>query len=356
MGDTVLFISLPTLAGGSLRSLAMVLDRFEGRCTRVVATPLDSWFGRQVIEHDLADELIPIPSIDSSRWSRPLAAARLAAWSMRHRSDLVALHANGLPELNLAMPAALITRRPVVVWAHDYGITPWSRRLVPLVSRVTHADVLPVTTAAAFALTRAGLVNPGRVTVVPNPIDPDEVCATRRPESGVVRVGYLGAPAHYKGFHLLPAIARGLAGEGVRLLVFVSPPDRVPGIREELQAITDPEVEFMGARADVREAYADCDIVLCPSLEESFGRVAAEAMANGIPVVASDIGALREVVGEAGLLFPPGDAAAAADAVRRLVHDEALRAELGQAGHASSARYEPAPIMDQLARFYRLDA
>ena len=73
--------------------------------------------------------------------------------------------------------------------------------------------------------------------------------------------------------------------------------------------------------------YARCDVVVCPSVLDSFCRVAAEAMLNGIPVAGSDLPPIRALLGddEAGLLFPVGDTEAAAEAIARLVGDERLR-------------------------------
>ena len=70
----------------------------------------------------------------------------------------------------------------------------------------------------------------------------------------------------------------------------------------------DGRVSLEGKFPDVREVYARCDVVVCPSVLESFCRVAAEAMLNGIPVVGSDLAPIRALLGddEAGLLFPGG--------------------------------------------------
>lgn len=72
----------------------------------------------------------------------------------------------------------------------------------------------------------------------------------------------------------------------------------------------------------MEDLYATASIVFCPSYREACSLVAAEGMANGIPVVATDIPTFRELVGEdeAGLLFPPGDATSAANAIKLLAH------------------------------------
>ncbi len=81
--------------------------------------------------------------------------------------------------------------------------------------------------------------------------------------------------------------------------------------------------------------YSSSEVAVVPSLYEGFGFPAAEAMACGTPVIASRAGALPEVVGEnneAGISVPPADSKALASAIKKLLADEVLRKEMGQAG------------------------
>jgi glycosyltransferase involved in cell wall biosynthesis len=99
-------------------------------------------------------------------------------------------------------------------------------------------------------------------------------------------------------------------------------------------------VEFDGFRGDVPELLREIDLFVLPSLWEGFGLVLLEAMAAGRPIVASAVGPIPEVVldGETGLLVPPGDPGALAEAIVRVLSDRALAERLGRAGRARVER------------------
>ena len=96
-----------------------------------------------------------------------------------------------------------------------------------------------------------------------------------------------------------------------------------------------PSTAFLGLRDDVHDVLALSDVfVLCSMWEEAHALVILEAMAAGLPVVASNIGAIPESVvdGVTGVLFPRGDAGALADGITALLENEDLRSKMGAAG------------------------
>ena len=100
----------------------------------------------------------------------------------------------------------------------------------------------------------------------------------------------------------------------------------------------DDRVRLVGAaqRAEVPGVLRSVDVVACCPWYEPFGLVALEAMACGRPVVATAVGGVAETVddGVTGLLVPPANAGALADAIERLARDVSLRSEMGRAGRA----------------------
>jgi N-acetyl-alpha-D-glucosaminyl L-malate synthase BshA len=116
------------------------------------------------------------------------------------------------------------------------------------------------------------------------------------------------------------------------------------------------DVEWLGEREDLPALLAGAAAFLLPSASESFGLAALEALACGVPVVASRVGGLPEVVadGEVGFLHDAGDVGAMAASVGRLARDPALRARLGAAARQRAETHFPVePAVDRYEAIYR---
>ena len=100
-------------------------------------------------------------------------------------------------------------------------------------------------------------------------------------------------------------------------------------------------VSFAGALtgADLEAAFAEADVLLLASRAETYGMVVTEALARGLPVIATDVGGVREALGHAadgsrpGVLVPPGDSQALARALRDWLTDSRLRRRLRASAH-----------------------
>lgn len=357
----MVFVSIAAGLGGSTRSLSNVLSGLPSTVCRVIVAPKSGSFLDLLSDRKLADLHIPIPKPDDRRLrrlSRIVAAARIARFAWRRRHEITAIHANGLQEVSLVAFATFISQVRTVMWIHDFEVYPWTRRLGPALRwllRDRPVEWLAVSTTARRMIAEAGLASEAAVKIVTNPIDPDDVVGDRRAASDVFTIGFIAAADRRKGFHLLPEIDRLLADLPIRWEFFTGATlEAGDPVWAALRALPTERAVFNGKVADVRTAYSRCDVVLCPSLKESFCRVAAESMLNGIPVVASDIPPLRELLGndEAGLLFPVADAAAAAGSLRRLAADPGLRERLGAAGRERSSAFHPDRVVQQLSEAY----
>jgi glycosyltransferase involved in cell wall biosynthesis len=167
--------------------------------------------------------------------------------------------------------------------------------------------------AARYARDVEGI--PG-VEVIPNGVDVHRFGP--HPIGPGTRILAVGRRVPQKGFDvLLDALPEGfelqVAGDG-------------PFVRDH------PAVRWLGRREDLPALFAEADILAVPSRWEGFGLIAAEGLAAGVAVVASDVDGLAEVVGDCGVLVPPEDPGALRAALLRVGGDVALRADLAVRG------------------------
>jgi glycosyltransferase involved in cell wall biosynthesis/GT2 family glycosyltransferase len=221
------------------------------------------------------------------------------------------------------------------------------------------ARAVSVCNAAAGALVeRRGF--PGVADLVPLGVDTrsfrpssDHVAPRRHPV-----VGYAGRLAEHKGVHLLLEAVAGMPA--VRLRVAGDGP-LAAGLRERAER---PDlagrVTFVGTVHDdgLADFYRGLDVLAVPSLTtptwvEQFGRVAVEAMAAGVPVVASDSGALPDVVGGAGVLVPPGDPEALRSALTDVLDDPDLAGRFRRLGLRRAATCDWEAVADRYVEMYR---
>jgi N-acetyl-alpha-D-glucosaminyl L-malate synthase BshA len=157
---------------------------------------------------------------------------------------------------------------------------------------------------------------------------------------------------------VVEVLARVAARRPCRLLLVGSGPD-LPDCLERAQRLgVEDRVQALGFREDVVELLSMADVLLVPSALEAFGLAALEAMGCGLPVVASRVGGLPELLGEgvSGLLCPPGDVEAMAAATLSLLEDPALARRLGDGGRARAETLFAAPLIVEryLAQYRRL--
>jgi len=117
----------------------------------------------------------------------------------------------------------------------------------------------------------------------------------------------------------------------------------------------DEAVRFLGHREDIDAILAEADVAVLTSVEEGMPNAILEAMARGLPAVATDVGGNREVIddGTTGLLAPAGDKEAVAKALVRLLTDHDLRRRMGEAGRDRAAeRFGLAAMLDAYMRLY----
>jgi len=188
----------------------------------------------------------------------------------------------------------------------------------------------------------AGTCSAERTVVIRNAVDVSAATRSRhdRATPRLIAVGRLKAP---KDFLTLIRAFAALPEESFEALIVGDGPDRAVLEAEIGRLGLDGRVRLAGERSDVPALLADSDVFVLSSRSEGLPVSVLEAMAAELPVVASDVGGLAELVvdGETGILVPPGDAPALAAALGRLIEDRALRRALGAGGRArAEARFD----------------
>lgn len=160
-------------------------------------------------------------------------------------------------------------------------------------------------------------------------------------------------------------------GQSVLLLAFADVVKEIPAARlqvigsgplvSELQSLSDglglgPSVDFMGSVADVWPYLGAAHVFAFPSLLEPLGMAVQEAMAAGLPVVASGVGGITELIEDrvTGVLVPPGDAVALASTLIELLRSQELRNELGHRARDAAASMTLESTIDRYESLYRM--
>jgi glycosyltransferase involved in cell wall biosynthesis len=148
-------------------------------------------------------------------------------------------------------------------------------------------------------------------------------------------------------------------GQRIRLVVVGGSPggedDYEPDLRRHVLATRlDEHVVFTGATADPRPYLWASDAFVLPSVREGMPNSLLEAMSCGVPVVASRVGGLPDIVGdeEAGLLVPPADPHALAAALGRVLHDAGLRGRLAAAARRRAASFAAEAVVPTIEALY----
>jgi len=269
----------------------------------------------------------------------PTFLAQMRAILERERFDVLHYHEPFVPFLSL-VTLTLSTSVNVGTFHAFGGLSisyEFGKRMLGHYAGKLHGRIA-VSPAARHFISR---YFPGEYKIVPNGVEPgryQRAVPIARYRDGVPNILFVGRMEPRKGLiHLLRAF-RKLQRDGVRarlLLVGTG-----PGEREARRYVLTRQlegVEFLGRVPEAQKAqlFKTADIYVSPATgRESFGIVLLEAMSAGAPIICSDIHGYRGVVRRErdGILVEPGNADALAAAVRRLIDDPALRAQLSRAG------------------------
>jgi glycosyltransferase involved in cell wall biosynthesis len=335
--------------------------------------------GEESMEH-LADELgltyrhLPVLQRELSPRADLAATFRLRSLLRACRPDVLHTHTSkaGATGRLAALAAGTARPRAVVHQFHGHVLAEYfsrrRERVFRLVERAlahsTHA-IVAVSDEVREDLLRLHVAPPEKIRVVPYGFDLDRrvgVEAAARQSTrdslgaanGTLVLGWAGRlTAIKRPLDLVRVVA---AVDGTMLVLAGDGELRTDVERLAGELGVSDRVRLLGYVDDIASVYAASDVLLLVSANEGTPVVAIEALAAGVPVVATDAGGTRTVVddGKTGLLAPVGDVPALAEHVRRLRDDEAIRAALGEAGaRRMRERFSTVRMADDIDALYR---
>jgi sugar transferase (PEP-CTERM/EpsH1 system associated) len=305
---------------------------------------------------------VPVYEIHKQPGRNP--AYLLRVWQMLRDGRYDVLHTRNLPCLE-SQAAGWLAGVPLRVhgehgWdVYDLGGSNRRyRRLRRLFRPLVHHYVA-LSAELEHYLTAAIGVPATRVTRICNGVDVVRFRPAAEAPGGPLVIGGVGRLEAVKNFELLARAFAQLARDGDRdsRLVLVGEGSQRRPITAALAAagLAD-RATIAGARDDVPEQMRRFGVFVLPSHAEGISNTILEAMASGLPVIATDVGGNRELVadGETGFLVPPGDVAAMADRLVRYRDDQALRSRHARAARArAEARFSIGAMVAQYRQLYR---
>lgn len=277
-----------------------------------------------------AAELVEFPISGFAHPSAMRAVRAFAAWCRQRAIQIVQTCDYYANVIGLA--GAALAKVPVRI-ASRRELNPDKSRAQLTVQRVAYQlahRVVANSPAAARQLGQEGLAA-DRVRVIPNGLDVERFHGkVHGPIESIITVANLRPEKSHDV--LLEAFARSATKRRLRLRVVGDGPCRPALERQARESGLGRRVEFLGHRDDVADLLALGGLFVLPSRSEAFPNSVLEAMASGLPVIASAVGGLLDLIedGRNGVLVPPGDAAALASAIDRLVAQPTLAAALGE--------------------------
>lgn len=294
----------------------------------------------------------------------PLHAVRLASWLRRQRIQIVNTHSSR--DGWMLTLASRMARVPLVIRSRHFDVPIPNKSLSRLVYKEWTHHVITTSERITDKLLATFEMSPDEVTTMPTGVDLDRF----RPDgsraelslpplpSGTPLIGMVSVIRHAKGMQILAQAARLLRDEG-RLVHCVIVGDGP--WRSHLEAViaelgVKDLFSLLGHREDVPEIMRSLDVVAIPSFHEAVPQSGLQALATGIPVVASDVGGIPDIIkdGITGRLVPPKDAVALARAIRETFDQREQTQAMTSAGLDLIRRdHSLEKMLDRLEVIYR---
>jgi glycosyltransferase involved in cell wall biosynthesis len=342
--QTLLHFAQDSDTSGFFPQLARWRDRDRYRMSFGTLNPMAPWLKAHM-------ESLGVPCFSCNcrrRAEYPLGMIRLARYLRREHIDI--LHTHLFEPSVIGLLAGLLAQTRARVMTRHYSDyhtrinKKWHVRLDRLCTRLSHTVIAVSRHTADHLIEREG-ARPDKIKVILNGIDLDRVrtsgpdarnrlrreLAPEDPYVLLIAARLHPEKGHHFLFQALPDIQRRV-GRPIRLLVAGT------GIfeatyKEEVRSVgCEDIVSFLGFRNDIPDLMVAADLLVLPSVAEAFGLVLAEAIHLGLPIVATHVGGIPEIVkdGEDGVLVAPANSQGLSDAVSDLLNDPARRYQISR--------------------------
>lgn len=348
--------------GGQEHRILAEINGFRSRGSEVwLIAPMDSQ-----IFHRASQVGVPVLAQRfDQRYLLPFHILRLAWWLHRQRIEIVNPHSSR--DGWMLTIAARIARVPLIIRSRHFDVPIPNKSLSRLMYKEWSHHILTTSPKITSSLISTFELAADEITTLPTGVDlnrfkPDGPKADfsayaiprQRPLIGMITVirAAKGIQVLAEAVHLLK-IQHGIevhciiAGEGPAL-------EYVKSVVSQFSVVT--QFTFLGHREDVPAIMRSLDIIAIPSFHEAIPQSGLQALAMGVPVVASDVGGIPSIIrhGETGRLVPPQDAASLASAIRETLEQKLQTQAMCRAGQQFvTTRCSLDAMLDQLDAIYR---
>jgi glycosyltransferase involved in cell wall biosynthesis len=358
---------LPKIGGAEIAidQLVQAMRRAGDACSVLAQSPRHA--GAEIVREY---PLLRFPNPRSGLWAGAWIEFHLKQLAKRNGPFDIVIGHHAFPPGYACVKYAQKHHIPSIVYPRGgdiYEVSRFRRKKLAwrrLTWALTHASAVVCASAAMEAMVRAIIGNPaadGRIELIPNGVNLADLRTDARASSFASDVRLtrpfvlaLGRMIKRKGFHVLLDAFSAISPKDRPLLVIAGEGREIDALKQQAAPLGD-RVLFTGLveNADKRWLLQNCQFMVAPSLEESFGNVALEAMACGKPVIASRASGFAEIVTdqENGRLVPVGDV----DALRASI-EEMLAADLRVYGQAANTAAEKFSWDRIAARYHQLIA
>lgn len=354
----VLQVALSLNAGGTERLIIELVKRLRGELPMAVCCLDDEGVWGEELRSDDVD----VMALKRAPGFKPALGRRIARFAARHQTNVIHCH-HYSPFVYSCIARLWYPSMKVIFTEHgrlsDSPPSPKRRAANVILSRVPH-QVVAVSTdlkrhliAEGFPAAKVSVVYNG-IDVGPMPDRNQRACVRRKlaVSDETLVIGTIARLDPVKDLATLIHATAAVAHEIPVTLIVIGDGSE----RARLECLTarlrsEPYVRFLGHRDDAREWLAGCDVYANSSIHEGVSLTILEAMAAGLPVVATRVGGTPEIIDDScGRLVVPRDPAALAAALGELATQPALRSQLGC---AARQRVERRFTLDRMVREYR---